>query len=283
MKRLLMLVLSIAVVAAFTSVPAFATQPGQTVNPNGYPSGDHYNLNILGKKDGFTCEEQVDELGNPVYGNVVFVPLNGNNIQIQMQSGKGNKAAAIPTLQAIDPCSASIDGDAAIIQIPKNDLGYRVYARALGKPTNSPTMLITPKLIAVEDESGNDLVYLGLVTSTGFQTPYSAFSRKKGQSTARDITGLFEWSGSVCYFSSTYCTTGCTAATLCCTPGLTAGTYTSCVPKVDLCLAGTVEVAAFCSSYTDEWVFNIGDFVTYLWDMENEGVKNLQVRFYPNY
>ena len=142
-------------------------------------------------------------------------------------------------------------------------------------------MVIAPALISAEDEFGNDLVYLGLVTSTGFQTPYASFSRKKGQSTAQDITGLFEWSGSVCYFNSTYCTSGCTMTSLCCTPGATAGTYTGCVPKTDLCAAGTVEVTSYCTTYTDTWVFNISDFVTYLWDMENGGVKNLQVRFYP--
>jgi hypothetical protein len=72
--------LSVAVVAAFTAIPASATQPGQTVNPNGFPSVEHSNLNILGKKDGFACEQQYDDQGNPVYGNVVFVPLNGNII-----------------------------------------------------------------------------------------------------------------------------------------------------------------------------------------------------------
>ena len=200
--------------------------------------GEHYNLNILGKKDGYTCEQQVDELGNPVYGNVVFVPLNGNNIKIQMQSGAGKKAAEITNFQVIDPCTASMDGDPAIVQIPKNDHGYRVYARALGKPTRRPTMQITPDLVAVEDEFGNDLVYLGLVTSNGFQTPYGSFSRKKGQSVAQDITGLFEWSGSVCYFSSTYCADACTTTTLCCTPGVIAGTYDSCMPKIDFCPAG---------------------------------------------
>ena len=71
----LILFLSAAVVAAFTAVPAYATQPGQTVNPNGFPSGEHYNLNILGKKDVFACEQQYGDQGNPVYGSVVFVPL----------------------------------------------------------------------------------------------------------------------------------------------------------------------------------------------------------------
>lgn len=281
MKHLLKLILLVALVAVLDPVPSYAIQPGQTVNPNGFPSGEHYNLNILGKKDGYHCEKQYDELGNPVYGNVIFVPLNGNSIKILMQSGAGRKAEEITNFQVTDPCTASMDGDPAIVQIPKNDRGYRVYARALARPTNSPSLQITPDLIAVEDEFGNDLIYLGLVTSNGFQTPYSSFSRKKGQSTAQDITGLFEWSGSVCYFSSTYCTEACATTSLCCIPGAVAGTYDSCTPKIDFCPLGTVEISAYCRTYTDEWVFNIGDFVTYLWGIDNNGLRHLQVRFYP--
>lgn len=281
MNRLLKLFLAVAVVAAFAAAPAYATQPGQTVNPNGFPSGEHYNLNILGKKDGYTCGRQYDAYGNPVYGNVVFVPDTGTNIQILMQSGLGNKAASITTLQVTDPCTASFDGTPAVVQLPKNDLGYKVYARALAKPTDNPSMQITPDLISVQDEFGNDLVYLGLVTSNGFQTPYGSFTRTKGKSTAVDITGMFDWSGTICYFSSTYCADSCTATSLCCTPGAVAGTYDSCVPMVDSCPFGTTQVTAFCRTYANEWVFNIGDFVTYLWGIDNNGVKNLQVRFYP--
>jgi hypothetical protein len=50
--------LSPAVVAAFTAVSASAIQSGQTVNPHGFPCGEHDNLNILGKKDGFACEQR---------------------------------------------------------------------------------------------------------------------------------------------------------------------------------------------------------------------------------
>jgi hypothetical protein len=60
----LRLFFSVAVVAAFTSIPANATQPGQTVHPNGLTSGEPYNLNILGKKDGFACEQQYGDQGN---------------------------------------------------------------------------------------------------------------------------------------------------------------------------------------------------------------------------
>jgi hypothetical protein len=40
-------------------------------------------------------------------------------------------------------------------------------------------------------------------------------------------------------------------------------------------------VTALCRSYTNYWVFNIADFVEYLWQLDNNGLKLLQVRFYP--
>lgn len=285
----------VVAILMFIATSAMATKPGQEVNPNGYPSGPHYNLNIHGKKVQFTCPDQeYDEFGNPIYGNSVFVPENGEGIQILMQSGKGKKAAAISELQVTDPCSSAFDGDAAVLQLPKNEQGYRVYARALATPTDEPDMQIIPELIAVEDENGNDLMYLGLVTSNGFETPYETFTRKKGKSKATNITGLFEWSGDVCYLNPVgYCEPieTCTEQLLCCVPGdfdgdgvIDPGYYESCELKeadVD-CPIDTELVTSYCREYTAMWVFNIGDFVTYLWDTDNNGLKLLQVRFYPN-
>lgn len=282
MKRYIGKAFSMFILLSLVGTPALATMPANDVNPNGFPSGEHYNLNIIGKKAEFTCPAQeYDELGNPMYGNVVFVPENGQDIQILMQSGKGAKAAPISTLQVIDPCAPAFDLDAALLQLPKHDAGYDVYARALAKPTDNPNMTVTPDLIAVEDESGNDLIYLGLVTSNGFQTPYVTLTRSAGKSKAVNITGLFEWTGDVCYFTDAYCdpVLGCQSTMeLCCTDADLNGIYESCVPKdADVaCPEGTMSVPAFCNSYTDEWVFNIGDFVTYLWDIDNNGLKLLQ-------
>ncbi len=270
--------------AALLLAPSLCAQSSD-VNPNGFPSGAHYNLNILGKKDGFACPPaEIDPLTlQPVYGNVIFVPESGLGIQIMMQSGKGSKAAAITTLQVLDPCTAAFDGTPALMQLPKNDLGYRVYARALAKPTNDPSMRIDPALVAAEDESGNDLVYLGLVTSNGFETPYQTLTRTKGKSTAIPITGLFNWSGSVCYFNQTYCDPpeSCTETQLCCTDSDGDGLFDEChaLAEGEIC-AGTL-VTGYCRTYVDTWVFNIADFVTYLWSLDNSGVKLLQVRFYP--
>jgi len=264
-----------------------ATSPGQDVNPNGFPSGPHYNLNIHGKKADFTCPAiQLDENGDPIYGNSIFIPEDGLGIEILTESGsgKGKKTEAITELQVTDPCSKPFDNDPAVLQLPPNAKGYEVYARALAKPTDNPWMTVTPNLVSVEDEYGNDLVYLGLVTSDGFTTPYATFSRTKGHSKAVPITDLFEWTGSVCYFDNSYCLDAtCTSTSLCCTDADLDGVYESCEPNPNLllCPEGSVDTTAFCTTYTNEWVFNIGDFVTYLWDMENAGLKLLQVRFYP--
>ncbi len=51
MNRVSKLSRAVAVFAAFAAAPTYATQPGQTVNPNGFPSGEHNNSNILGNND----------------------------------------------------------------------------------------------------------------------------------------------------------------------------------------------------------------------------------------
>ena len=277
---------AIAITCLFT-VPAFAVKPGEEVNPNGFPSGEHYTLNIHGKKLDFQCPEpQFDENGALVYGGSIFIPEDGQGIQILMESGsaKGKKAATLTEFGVKDRCTADFDGDAAVLQLPPNDEGYRVYGRPLAKPTDEPSLTVTPELLAAEDEFGNNLVFLGLVTDNGFESASGTFTRKKGKSKALDITGLFEWSGDVCYFSASLCEPieACTQNMLCCTDADLDGVYESCEPPVDgVCLTGT-PTDTFCKSFAAEWVFSIADFVRYLWGAENSGLKLLQVRFYPN-
>lgn len=286
MKPLNVATLSILIALVITAEPALATKPGQDTNPNGFPSGEHYNLNIIGKKPEFNCPEQKydDVTGDPIYGKVIFVPQNGSDIQIVMKSGKGRWAAALTTLEVLDPCTAAFDNDAAVLQLPKNEAGYHVYARALATPTDSPTMEIVPDLLIVQDEAGNNLIYLGLVTSSGFTTPSASFTRTKGKSKAIDITGLFEWTGEVCYLTEAECDPieECTAMALCCVDEDEDGIFENCeLQGEEACPEGSIEVTAYCKSYVGEWVFNIGDLVEYLWELDNRGVKLLQVRFYP--
>jgi len=256
------------------------TGPERNTNPNGFPSGEHYNLNIIGKKIQFTCPEQeLDEFGNPVYGNVIFVPENGEDIQIMMQSGRKGKTRsgeAITDLWVVDSCTASFDGNEAVLQLPANPYGYDVYARPLAKPTDDPNMNITSSLLMAEDELGDPLVWLGIVYQDGIFTGTSeTFTRHKGKSKAVDITGLFMWSGMICW--DTAC--DLCVPTVFCRDDLT-GQLT---PKTeDSCPLGSTEITLYCRTYdTPTWVFNIADFVTYLWSVTNNGLKLLQVRFYP--
>ena len=52
---LIMASFSMSALASFIFVSsAFRTKPGEEANPDGFPSGEHFNLNIIGKKPEFT-------------------------------------------------------------------------------------------------------------------------------------------------------------------------------------------------------------------------------------
>jgi len=284
MNKITFKILIIVSILAFITAPALATKPGEDVNPNGFPSGAHHNLNIHGKKLDFTCDSMVPE-EDGYFGGSIFVPISGTDIEIVMQSGKkGPKnAPSITDLEVVDPC-ASFDGDPAVIMLPKNEFGYDVYARVLGKPTGDPTITIRdPELLMVQDENGNDLLWLGLITDNGFMTTSESFTRTKGKSTARDITGLFLWNGDVCYLVEPVGPYDFSEVKCCIDNDVPAdGVYDECTdPTAGLCPLGYDPVTTYCIIYTNTWVFNIGDFVDYLWKADNDGVKLLQIRFYP--
>jgi hypothetical protein len=151
----------------------------------------------------------------------------------------------------------------------------------------------------VTDEDGNDLYYLGSFSKqcgvTTPEIPECTFTRTKGKSRATDITALFEFTGDICYFDPTeYCDpldpASCPATPLCCTQ-VNVGTdldpiwvYRDCVEKGALLTCDPqVEVTGYCKDYSSNptSVFAVGDFVGYLWSMDNNGVKLLQIRFYP--
>lgn len=278
--------MTLLAVMVFGPMTFLAFAQGPPTNPNGFPSGDHYNLNIIGKKPGFVCPPQeYDAGGNPIYGNVVFVPQQGEG-DIWLNSGSGRKATGFTTLQVTDPCVTAIDGTAAQVQIPALPDGYWVYARALGKLTDNPSMTISPDLITVS--SGEEtLVYVGYVTSGGF---YSALegatvTRVKGKHPAIPINRLFEWSGDVCYDvdpSVTFGFTGYTYMPKCLADTNSDGILDTIVgdPVEGICSAGTI-TNLYCHHYDTSWVFNIADFVNYLWDVDNSDTKLVQIRFYP--
>jgi hypothetical protein len=262
---------------------------------SGFPSGQHYNLNIIGKKADFTCPAaEYDLNGNLIYGNVVFVPETGTGSQIQMVSGKGKTASTFTELKAIDPC-AGFDGNPARIQLPRNDAGYRVYARALAKPTDTPetaTMSLTPGLSFVQDETSTDLVYIGLVTANGFDTSYQV-TRLKGKSPTVNLSDMFKWAGTVCYKFPPVNDLGALEQGFLLTPmcwvdanvvgGDTLYNYGDSIlaPTNGICSSGVLQ-DLYCQTYSEQWVFNIADLVEYFWSLDTNGSKLVQIRFYPN-
>jgi len=275
---------------------AFAAKPQKVIEySNGYPSGAHFNLNIHGKDSSYNCDSSPG-------GNSVFILETGDST-IQYFS---NKKSAEANLIAKDPCAEAFDGDPVLVQIPKEDQGYYVFARVPGNHqdtggTSSLIMVPDPNIQACNDtEEGNpdfgdltscpddplneDLLALGLITSNGvfdlvekefIQIDNSGNAKGKGQgkSKAVDITGLFLWTGDVC--DDSYDTNGDGFITL--ADVLVDLNGDGFIDEADLALY----LAENCTHFVSEWVFSVADLVVVDHDITNEGVKLLKMRFYP--
>ena len=128
---------------------------------NGFPSGPHYNLNIIGVPKGKTADMTGDE------GHRIFVSLSGNS-KIMLSPGDD--------FSVLD--ANATDGPAAF-QLPNPDpdgdgvTAYSVYARALGTPGGSTTMTT-----CAEDSLGN----------TYCSSDQLVLVRSKGQSKAINVS-----------------------------------------------------------------------------------------------
>lgn len=130
MKKLLAIVLAVALLASVSGV-ALA---GNNNNGNYAPSGEHFNLNIIGVKNPKT------EMGDKVGGHVIFVDLySGPSAKrvgvsetcIQLTSG--------PDFYVLD--GNGTDDGLAQFQLPADvTTTYTVWVRALGKPTGEADM-----------------------------------------------------------------------------------------------------------------------------------------------
>lgn len=201
---------------------------------NGFPSGQHFNLNIHGKKDGFSTTST---------GNSIFIPIYSSdysvNSTIQYLSNKKNRSSL--NLTVLDPLTEPFDGDAAQVYLPYNIFnesenkieaagGYWVFGRILGKPNNgkpnngsssNSTIRLYPNIVvasanATDNATDNwpfdpddDLLELGLITNqmNVYQATPDGFvqfdrfenekGNKRGKSKAIEITDLFKWTGIV--------------------------------------------------------------------------------------
>jgi len=262
-----------------------------------------------------------------IFGNVINIPrIQGTDaITILMESGlKGPKSApATIGLEVTDWCTESFPddgsaapplGDSAVLRLQKNDLGYAVFARVQGKPgeNGGPTFNMIPSLNLVQDEAGNDLLLLGLVTPQGVFNPdglpinrYDPTRSGKGVKSATDLSSLFQWAGDVCYLQADtdpYCIVNevniCTSRDLCCIDSNLDGLWDRCdlltavgidpdldgnyvCPATDESGYTYTPITTVCRHYNPQWVFNIADFVNVLWDITQDGIYNVQIRFYP--
>jgi hypothetical protein len=320
MRRTIMAIASLTVMTAVVVAGsiAMAAKPQEVIEmSNGYPSGAHFNLNIHGKKDGFTGDSTSG-------GSSVFVSEYGEST-IQYVS---NKKASLTELTVLDSLAEAFDGDPAKVQLPHESQGYYVFARIHGRPNNGstdgdPSSIIlypNPVLEACNDTDpanpdfptytdcpDDPLLALGLVTTQGvYELTEQGFerfddastSKGKGRSKATDITGLFLWTGWV--VDASLDTNG--------PDGVPDGVIDILdVPEADYdgdaltdpnrdynndglvngddvhdWLTDVVLSDPTLAEYFDnEWVFNVADLVIQDQTITNDGTKLLQVRFYP--
>jgi hypothetical protein len=282
---------------------------------NGFPSGDHFNLNIHGKQSDYTGDPSAG-------GNSVFIVEYGSST-IQYVT---NKKSSVDVLTVLDPLAEVFDDDPALVQLPYESQGYYVFGRILAKPNNgnlkpvSSVILYPNQVVSACNDNvtanpdfpyytecpDDPLFALGLIVGPNLYTSepegYVRFdpgiTKGKGNSKATDITRLFTYTGWV--VDSRLDTNG--------PDGVPDGTIDQfdipiadydgdaltapnqdynndgLVNEVDM-EAWLTDMAALESPmawyYDGEWITNIADLVITEQGLQNDGTKLLQVRFYP--
>ena len=236
MKRILAIILTVLTLTLMCVTPALAAKPIDVqYQSNGFPSGQHFNLNLHGR-------DPLTYTGNPT-GNVVIIALNGEST-IEYLSNKKNTGNT--ELTVLDSLAENFgpDYDPAQVYLPyniydesdgtvKSAQGYHVYGRILGSPNKGSegpsTILLTQNFIVAAANStstdtdtwpfgfdpDDDLIGLGLITTSGnlyvpsvdgtferFDPPTDdpnekGKGNKTGKSKAVDISELFRWTGYV--------------------------------------------------------------------------------------
>ncbi|HEV8655595.1 MAG TPA: hypothetical protein VGR85_08810 [Candidatus Limnocylindria bacterium] len=213
---------------------------------NGAPSGSHYNLNIIGVPKDKTAAMTTGD------GHRIFVQLQGGedavslNGKLSNQLLKANKillqaAPAGESFQVLD--ANATDNNGALFQLPSDvSATWSVWGRALGTPGGKA------KMTTCASTAGLDLI-LGtaddeVICSMGTLS----LDRTKGKQTFTNV------SGDLLFIAITVDpTTNTTLAT---------------------CLGVTSTSVVTLS------LFN-GCLQNYFWNYDNQGLKLLQLRFYP--
>lgn len=222
--RIIQIVTLALVVAMLAVSPVLAAKPDGSngtkdviAKSNGFPSGEHFNLNIHGKNADYT--------GDPTPGgkSVFVLEYNTSEYPVSKIQYVTNKKASLDTLTVLDPLAEPFDDDPAKVQLPYEVNGYYVFGRILGKPNNgsiepvSSIILYPNEVVAAcndTDPANPDFPYytecpddpllaLGLIVGPNLYTAtpeeYVRFdplvTKGKGQSKATDITRLFIYVG----------------------------------------------------------------------------------------
>jgi len=263
---------------------------------------------------------------------------NMNTIQYFSNSKKNDRHS---DYAVTDKCAEAFDGDPARVRIPYDPEGYYVFARVPGNHqntggTSSVTMIPNPNIVAcdldisVDDPDPNntfkdlehcdensdpDLALLGFVSSGGvwnYDTQSETFTqvdnsanekggKGKGKSKAIDITGLFEWSGLLCYTDTLdqalpfFDVNGdgvIDGDDILADAGLTA-TYDILEPfgviteselnayLNDVFNQNQDALAGLCEFKEFQWVLTVADLVIVDHNIQADGIKLWKLRFYP--
>jgi hypothetical protein len=302
MKKAILFCLIAGIILTFTPSVMAKEQPGKPQDvismSNGYPSGAHFNLIIHGKKTGNSdvATEEITTFNCPSGegGNSVFIADYGNST-IQYIS---NKKASLTGLTVLDACAEAFDTNPVKVQLPYDE--YYVFARLHGTPKNKhggqSSVILTPEpvlQVCMQDPDNPDpfadytecndttLMVLGMVTNSGayyatehIARRYDTNTKGKGPKKAREITGLFTWTGYVCDASLDVNGNGVIDES----------------EVSDMDGDGDIDqddINQFlleqesCTYYENEWVFNVADLVVEGMDFNNSGAKTLHIRFYP--
>jgi hypothetical protein len=279
----------------------------------------HFNLNIHGKNpETFTTPGPPPY--DPPYGNSVFIPeftAPYEPITIEVLSSKkgGTEFGVIdPYAMPSEYAGGAPTGfenadDLAQFNLPYkiqtddgviNADGYYVYGRIHGKPNNSAgsgpsSIIVTPNPLLQVDSDGIAFP-LGLLTTRGSylldeqgfirfdDTPVTPNGKGKGRSIAKNITDMFMWTGWVVDGSLDANSDGLIDEN-----DIPVDAYIT-NPGWDTDSSGTIELDEWLTAmadlglaryYEDWWVFDVAEMVTQSWDIDNDGTKLLQIRFYP--
>jgi len=239
MRKILVSILMVVTLLSISvmSGPALAAKPIDVqYQSNGFPSGQHFNLNLHG-------QDPATFTGTPT-GNSVIIALNGESTIEYLSNKKNRDATDLVVLDSLAENFAP-DYDPAQVYLPYNIYdesdntvkpagGYYVYGRILGKPNNGSdggpsNILLTQNFIVEAANSADEttdgwpfgfdtdeaLVGVGVVTTDGnlyvpsvdgtferfdppTDDPYEpGKGNKQGKSKAVDISDLFKWTGYV--------------------------------------------------------------------------------------